>query len=123
MRRDTPWMSSVVARALEQGRTVELAPGDRGIHLEIDGTRMTNGGGFAVEAFEWPLKDRRGPNAPPEAMTLADEILLEGEDPPCPECYRHPKRYSVTRDGLTVRVEYCRRCGQLVRDGGGDVGE
>lgn len=119
MRDKSPWFSTVIGRALEQDRTVKITPGDRGFHLEIDGQRMTLGDGLPMETFEWKLWDRRGPNAPEDAMDLADEILLEGEDPPCPECYGHLKQYTVVRDGFPVTLSYCRRCPRTVTEDGG----
>lgn len=118
MTRDGPWMSSVVARALRQDRRVELALDDREIHLEIDGDRLTEDAALPLESFEYPLKDRRGPNVSEDALTLADDIMFSGPNPRCPRCYGRRTRYTVTTDGRTTTVTYCYGCKRAVPSGG-----
>lgn len=113
-------MSTVVSRALSQERTVELVSGDRGIHLEIDGERLTDGtSGLPLESFEYPLKDRRGANVSRDALDLAERILFSGEEPRCPDCYGPREWFTVTSDaGREVLLSHCWRCHRTIAEDG-----
>lgn len=112
---DVPWMSDVVSRALRQGRTVELThrEDDRGIHIEIDGERLTDGSsGLAMESFDYPLIGDRGPHVSEGALDLADRVMFSGENPRCHDCYSAVKRRPVTDScsGESVHVARCVGC-------------
>jgi ribosomal protein S27AE len=115
-------MSTVVARALGQDRRVELAMDDRGVHLKIDGERLTDGSsGLPLESFEYPLVDRLGRNVSEDALDLAERVLFTGEKPRCPRCYGPRTWFTVHADGAReVRLSHCWRCHRTVREGDGD---
>ena len=107
-----PWMSSVIARALEQGRRVEIVMDGGGLHLEIDGERLTDGSsGLPLESFEYPLRNRGVPNVSERALDLADRVMFTGDEPRCPQCYGPRMYFTTTSDGgRDVRLAHCQRC-------------